>query len=57
MSELLLKEDGRGIVLAVQDTRCLPKMPEWKFGYYSTLSCARSKNKGSLENYMKIAFQ
>ena len=57
MSELLLKEEGRGNVLAVQDTGCPPKMPEWIFGYFSTLSFARSKSKGSLENYMKIAFQ
>ena len=57
MSELLLKEEGRGNVLAVQDTGCPPKRPEWIFGYYSTLSCSRSKSKGSLENYMKIAFK
>ena len=29
MSELLLKEEGRGNVLAVQDTGCPPKMPDW----------------------------
>ena len=57
MSELLLIEEGRGNVLAVQGTGCPPKLPESIFGYYSTLSCARSKSKGSLENYMKIAFQ
>ena len=57
MSELLLKEEGRGNILAVKDTGCTPKMPEWIFGYFFTLSCARSKSKVSLENYMKIAFQ
>ena len=57
MSELLLKEEGRGNVIAMKDTGCPPKMPEWIFGYYSTLSCAINKSKGSLENYMKIAFQ
>ena len=56
MSELLLKEEGRGNVLALQDTGCPPKMLERIFGYYSTLSCPSSKSKGSLENYMKIAF-
>ena len=39
MSELLLKEEGRGNVLAVQDTVCPQKMPDWILGYYSTLSC------------------
>ena len=44
MSEVLLKEEGRGNVLAVQDTGCPPKMPEWILGYYSILSCAISKS-------------
>ena len=44
MSELLLKEEGWGNVLAVKHTGCTPKIPEWILGYYSTLSCARSKS-------------
>ena len=57
MSELLLKEDGRG-----KNKLCkiqgVPKKYQSVFqDIYSTLSCARSKSKGSFENYMKIAFQ
>ena len=29
MSELLLKEEGWGNVLAVKHTGCTPKIPEW----------------------------